>query len=53
MIKVEILNKNPYQSFPRFHRIDETRKPRSYKLPSLDFGPKEVKISSNKVRLNY
>ena len=53
MIKVEILNKNPYQSVPRFQRIDETRELRSYKLPSLDFGPKEVKISSNKVRLDY
>ena len=46
MIKIHT---KPMFEFPRFCRIDETRELRNYKLPSLDFGPKEVKISSNMV----
>ena len=41
-------DKNPY-SFPRFHRIDEAK----YKLPSWSPNHPTIKISSDKVRLNY
>ena len=51
MIKVEFSSK-PLSEFPRFRRIDDNVELRDFKLPSLDFRPKEVKISSDKVRLN-
>lgn len=49
MIKIQT---KPMFEILRFCRIDDNMKLKDFKLPLLDFRPKEAKISSNRIRLN-